>query len=45
MLVWARIGDGLLEPGEPSTIRVRVDQRTGEVEAPFSNMQLTLSGT
>jgi len=45
MLVWARIGDGFtLEPGEPSTIHVRVDQRTGDVEAPFSNAQLTLSG-
>jgi len=45
MLVWARIRDGFtLEPGEPSTIRVHVDQRTGEVEAPFANAQLKLSG-
>ena len=45
MLVWARIRDGFtLEPGEPSTIRVHVDQRTGEVEAPFADAQLTLSG-
>jgi hypothetical protein len=46
LLVWAKVADrSTLEAGEPSTIRVRVDQRTGEVEAPFVNTQLTLSGS
>jgi len=43
--VWARIPDAsVLEPNEQGPIRVRIDQRTGDVVAPFVDRELSLSG-
>jgi hypothetical protein len=44
MLVRAKVANrSTLDAGESPTILVRVDQRTGEVQAPFVDRQLTLS--